>query len=83
MKYTGIALALASTALGQSLTEVLNSTAELSNLTGLIQPYAQQFASLTNITLLAPNNAAISTFLNSSTGAAVATNPDLVQAILS
>lgn len=83
MKTAALALALASTAFGQSLTEVLSSNPSLSNLTGLIEPYQDQFSGLSNITLLAPNNDAIAAFLNSSTGAAVATQPALVQAILS
>lgn len=82
MKTAAIALALASTAVGQSLTEVLSSSPQLSNLTTLLQPYADQFSNLTNITLLAPDNNAISTFLNTTTGAAVASQPNLVQAIL-
>lgn len=82
MKTAALALALASTALGQSLTEVLSSNPQLSNLTNLLQPFADQFSNLTNITLLAPDNTAISTFLNTSTGAAVTSQPDLVQAIL-
>lgn len=82
MKTAAVALALASTVLGQSLTEVLSSSPQLTNLTNLLQPYADSFAGLQNITLLAPDNDAIGAFLNSSTGAAVATQPDLVQAIL-
>jgi len=82
MKTAALALALASTVLGQSLTEVLSGNPDLSSLTGLLQPYASSFSNLTNITLLAPNNNAIGAFLNSSTGAAVTTQPDLVQAIL-
>lgn len=83
MKTAGFALALAATAYGQSLTEVLGANPDLSNLTTLLGNNAQQFAQLQNITLLAPNNEAISAFLNSSTGAAVGTEPNLVQAILS
>jgi uncharacterized surface protein with fasciclin (FAS1) repeats len=38
--------------------------------------------SASNITILAPNNEALATFLNSSTGEAAATNPGLVTALL-
>jgi uncharacterized surface protein with fasciclin (FAS1) repeats len=38
--------------------------------------------SASNITILAPNNEALATFLNSSTGEAAATNPALVTALL-
>jgi len=92
MKTAILALALATAAFGQednstnsssmSLTAVLGANPQLSSLLGLLQPYQQNFASLNNITLLAPNNDAISQFLNSSTGAAVGTQPALVQAIL-
>jgi len=91
MKAAVLALALTSTCLGQSettnsssmsLSAVLAANPQLSSLTDLIQPFAQQFSSLNNITLLAPNNDAISEFLNTSTGAALDTQPNLVQAIL-
>lgn len=82
MKTAALALALASTAFGQSLTDVLASSPQLSSLSGLLKPYLSSFSNLTNITLLAPDNNAISTFTNSSTGAALATQPTLVQAIL-
>ncbi|KAK5090412.1 hypothetical protein LTS08_002687 [Lithohypha guttulata] len=84
MKYAGLVLAVASTAFGQSLIEVLGGRPELSQLTGLLNSsgLAGDLSSLTNNTLLAPNNAAIGAFLNSSTGAAVATDSALVQAIL-
>lgn len=83
MKTAALALALASTAFGQSLTEVLSSRPELSSLTGLLQQQPGSFANLTNVTLLAPDNNAISAFLNTSAGSAVTTQPELVQAILS
>lgn len=83
MKFAALALVLASTAFGQSLVDVLNSTSQLSSLSSLIGPYAQQFANLTNVTLLAPDNSAINAFLNSSTGSQLATQPNLVQAVLS
>lgn len=83
MKIAALALALATSAFGQSLTDVLSSNPQLSNLTNLVQPYASQFSSLQNITLLAPNNDAIGALANTSIFASLATNPRLVQAILS
>lgn len=85
MKTSAVALALAATAYGQnaSLVDTLGSIPQLSNLSTYFQPYARQFANLTNITLLAPNNDAITEFLNSSTGAALGTDQNLLQAILS
>lgn len=83
MKTAALTLALAATAYSQNLTAALAGNPQLSNLTTFFAPYTGQLEGLSNITLLAPNNAAFSAFLNSSTGAALATQPDLIQAILS
>lgn len=83
MKTAALALALAATAYSQNLTQALGSQPDLTNLTTFLGPYLGQFAGLSNITLLAPNNDALTEFLNSSTAGAIATEPALVQAILS
>jgi len=70
------------TSLTQSLLDVLSEEPELSSFNSLIQSYPNSAASLTNITLFAPDNNAVGELLNSSTGAAIVTQPDLVQAIL-
>lgn len=92
MKVSAITLALASTAFAQSglptLQQLLNSTAQLSQLSSLAAPYLGNLTSAAaasgqNITVLAPNNAAVGAFLNSSAGAQAATNQALVSALLS
>lgn len=65
-----------------SLIDTIKSIPELSNLSTYLQPYTKQFADLTDITFIAPNNDAVAEFLNSSTAATVGTQPDLLQAIL-
>jgi len=82
MKFAALTLALASTAFGQSLIQVINSTSQLSGLSSIIGPYEQQFANLTNVTLLAPDNSAVNAFLNSSTAGALSQQASLAQAIL-
>src|SRR6201999_3757758 len=76
---------LAGAAIAQDLTTLLANTTELSNLTtylGLFPDLVGQLASLQNITLLAPNNAAFSRLLNSSAGAALVNNDtSLIQAL--
>ncbi|KAJ9602380.1 hypothetical protein H2200_013235 [Cladophialophora chaetospira] len=94
MLFKSLALsALASAALAQEaqpqpdLTTLLSNQTELSNLTtylGLFPDFVGQLGSLQNITLLAPNNEAFATFLNSSAGAALAQNDSaLIQAVFS
>jgi len=82
MKVAALTLALASTALGQSLQQVLSNNTQLSMLANLSSPYLSTLSSATNITLLAPNNAAVSAFLNSSAAANLTQNQDAVQALL-
>lgn len=70
-------------AASQSLTSLLSGNSDLSSLTGLLQSRPELLATLssaTNITVLAPNNAAISALLNSS--AALANNSAAVDALL-
>jgi uncharacterized surface protein with fasciclin (FAS1) repeats len=78
MLFKGLAVsALAAGAVAQDLTTLLSSQPSLSNLTtylGLFPNLVQTLSSLTNITLLAPNNAAFSKLLNSSAGAALLSN---------
>ncbi|PMD42825.1 Fasciclin-domain-containing protein, partial [Hyaloscypha variabilis F] len=79
-------LALGAVASAQSLTALLasqnSSLSALSSLLGTNPTLVSALSNATNITILAPNNDAISTFLNSSTGKAAATNPGLVTALL-
>ena len=73
-----------------TLVEALSANPDLSNLTtylGALSPeFVSTLGSLQNVTLLAPNNDAFSTFLNSSAGSALASsgnNSALIEAILS
>jgi uncharacterized surface protein with fasciclin (FAS1) repeats len=77
--------ALAAVASTQSLSDALGSqNASLSTLIGLLgsQPaLVSTLGTLSNITILAPNNAALAKFLNSS-AAAAASMPDALTALL-
>ncbi|KAL3420134.1 fasciclin domain-containing protein [Phlyctema vagabunda] len=79
--------ALATTGSAQTLLEALSAqNSSLSSLNALLGTQTELVASLgaaSNITILAPNNAALAAFLNSSAGAAAASNPDAVAALLS
>jgi len=79
-------LAFASLASAQSLTEALSSqNATLSSLTALLgtqESLLQALSAATNITILAPSNDALATFLNSTAGQAAATDPGAVAALL-
>ncbi|KAH8748595.1 FAS1 domain-containing protein [Hyaloscypha finlandica] len=81
-----LSLTIGAVASAQSLTELLASqNSSLSALTGLLATnpsLVSALGSASNITILAPNNEALATFLNSSTGGAAATNPGLVTALL-
>ena len=86
MHFKGLTLAaLAGTVLSQDLVSTLSGTPQLSNLTSYLSLFPDlvgQLSSLSNITLLAPNNAAFATLLNSSAGAAITNNrTDLIQAL--
>lgn len=78
------ALALTGVVSAQSLTDLIGQTPDLSQLGTLLGQYpdlAQTLGGLSNITVLAPNNAALSALLNdSSVTAAVAADPGLVPA---
>jgi hypothetical protein len=68
----------------QSLSAVLagnNQTSQLAALVGSLPGVLQQLGNATNITLLAPSNAALSALLNSTAGKALASNPDAVTAL--
>lgn len=70
----------------QNLTAALTSDPDLSNLTAIVSTFPQLVTALgsaTNITILAPSNAAFAKFLNNSGANATLGNTDLVQAILS
>lgn len=88
MKFPALSLALilgcttCVQAQNTNLTTALNSIPDLTNFTVFLEPYLSQLNGLTNFTLLAPNNNAFSEFLNSSAGAAVSTQPALLQALL-
>lgn len=78
------ALSLAGAVYGQSLTDLISQNQDLSQLGTLLGQYpdlAQTLGGLSNITVLAPNNAALSALLNdSSVTAMVAADPGLVPA---
>ena len=67
---------------GQSLLEVLNSTQELADFVSLLKPAWGELAGLSNVTLLAPNDQAVTGFLNSSLGTTTAASADRVRALL-
>lgn len=77
-------LSLAGAVHGQSLTDLISQTPDLSQLGTLLGQYpdlAQTLGGLSNITVLAPNNAALSALLNdSSVTAMVSADPGLVPA---
>jgi len=69
----------------QGLAETLagnNQTSQLSALLKTLPDVVSQLGGLSNITLLAPSNAALSALLNSTAGKALASNPDAVTALL-
>jgi uncharacterized surface protein with fasciclin (FAS1) repeats len=72
---------------GQDLTTALGSLPQLSNLTTYLSAFPDfvgQLSQLTNITLLAPNNAAFTELMNSSAGAALTDgDTSLIQALFS
>lgn len=81
--------ALAATASAQqmmSLNQTLSLTPDLSNLTSylsLLPQVQSMLGSASNITILAPSNEAFSAYMNSSAGAALATNDTMaIQALL-
>lgn len=79
-------LVLAGLASGQSLTEVISQTPDLSTLGSLLTAYpavASTLANATNITVLAPSNAAFSAFLTASVNASIQADAGLVPAVLS
>lgn len=79
-------LALASLASGASLTEVISQTPDLSTLGSLLQQFpdvASTLAGATNITVLAPSNAAFSSFLTAAVNASIQADAGLVPAVLS
>lgn len=74
--------ALTSTVLGQSLTQALSETPDLSNFASFLSQanLQNQLNELSNITILAPNNAAFTEFLGSSEGSGLtSTDPASVQ----
>lgn len=79
------ALVSAASVQAQGLAETLaanQQTSQLAGLLGTLPPnVAGQLASLQNITLLAPSNAALATLLNSTAGAGLTANPALLQAV--
>lgn len=80
------ALAASATAQTLNLTAALASqNASLSSLIGLLSTQSaivSTLSALNNITILAPSNAALSAFLNSTAGAAAAANPGAVANLL-
>ena len=83
MKVASLALTLTAGAYAQSLQEALNSSSGLSALSGLISsPLVQLPQNLNNVTLLAPDNAAIAALPNA-TLQALAANGALLNSLLS
>ena len=88
MRSKSFALAsFAATAVAQnmSLSSVLANTSSLSNLTSFVQLFpdlVSQLSSASNITLLAPSNAAFTKLLNSSAGMMFASDMSLVEPLL-
>ena len=77
-----VSLALAQTG---GLAGVLSGNSDLSQLNSLLGAFpglVTALSSATNITLLAPNNAALGTLLNSTAGKALAADSDAVEALL-
>lgn len=86
LKHLAASLALTSTVSAQALTQVISQTPQLSTLGALLQQYpavAQTLASATNITVLAPSNAAFSAFLTAQVNQSIAADAGLVPAVLS
>jgi len=81
MKVAALTLALASTALGQSLQQVLANNTQLSQLANLAGPFLNSLPTTGAITVLAPNNAAVGAFLSSP--GANSTSQDVISALLS
>lgn len=79
-------LALAGPALAQSLADVLSQTPDLSTLGALVSTHpmvADALAKATNITLLAPTNAAFATFLSQpGVNASIAADMGIARAVL-
>jgi uncharacterized surface protein with fasciclin (FAS1) repeats len=77
--------AIAGLASAQSLQSVLTGNSNVSALTSLLQTQPALLSSLANvkdITVLAPSNDALGAVLNSSAGAALASQPGAVQGLL-
>jgi len=84
MQYKLLALAaMAASASAQSLTAALSNQSSLSSLVGFASYIPASLLSATNITVLAPSNAAFAAFLNSSAAAGIATNNASISALLS
>lgn len=85
LKQLAASLAFASTVSAQALTDVISQTPELSTLGALLTAYpavANTLASASNITVLAPSNAAFSAFLTSAVNASIAADSNLVPSVL-
>lgn len=79
-------VSLVSAAAAQSLTEAIGSNPDLSALGGLVgslpQEVQQVLGSASNITVLAPNNDAITKLLASPAGLSLGNNTDAIAAVL-
>lgn len=68
----------------QNLTQVLANTTQLSSLNALLSSYpgiTNSLANITNVTILAPSNAALANFTNSTSFQALASSPSGNQTI--
>ena len=75
---------LLAVASAQSLTEVIANTSSLSSLGSLLQAspeLAAQLGNLTNVTVLAPSNEALSQLTNTAAGQAATGDQDFVNAL--
>lgn len=87
MQYKLLSLAaLAASVSAQQLTSLLGNNSDLSSLSSYVTLFPQlvtTLSSATNITILAPSNAAFAKYMNSSAGAAIAANDTAaIQALL-
>ena len=76
---------LASTAVASSLTSILTTNAELTNLNAQLQQlpnFMSYLENLTDVTILAPSNDALAAFFSNPIGIAASKNPALLEAVL-
>lgn len=75
-------LSLPSFSIAGDLLATLRSIPEISNFASLLQPFADSYASIANITILAPSNNAITAYRASSEGKFMLSSTVSTQALL-